>query len=71
MHFITDQEQPGQIMATFREAMTPGSYLALSHSTDFHDQAIADAATAVYAKAASPLVLRSHAQVTALLTAEN
>jgi hypothetical protein len=67
MHFITEQEKPGQIVAAFREALAPGSYLALSHSTaDFHDQVIADAATAVYATAASPLVLRNHAQVTGL-----
>jgi hypothetical protein len=67
MHFITDEEQPAHIIATFRDVMAPGSYLALSHSTaDLHDQAIANAATAVYAKAASPLVLRNLGQVTAL-----
>jgi hypothetical protein len=67
MHFITEQEGPGQIVATFRDTLAPGSYLALSHGTaDFHDQAIADAGTAVYAMATAPLLLRSHAQVTAL-----
>lgn len=67
MHFITDQEDPGQIIGAFRDALAPGSYLALSHGTaDFHDQAIADQGTAVYAKATAPLVLRGHAQVTAL-----
>jgi hypothetical protein len=72
MHFITDQEQPGQIIAALRDALAPGSYLALSHSTaDFHDQSIADAATAVYAKATAPLMLRSHAQVTAMFEGWN
>jgi hypothetical protein len=67
MHFVTDQEGPAQIISAFRDALAPGSYLALSHATaDFHTQAIADAGTQVYAKATSPLVLRSHAQVTAL-----
>jgi hypothetical protein len=67
MHFITDQEGPGQIIAAFRDALAAGSYLALSHGTaDFHDQAVAEAGTAVYAKATAPLVLRSHAQVTSL-----
>jgi hypothetical protein len=67
MPFITDQEGPGQIIATFRKALAPGSFLALSHGTaDFHDQAAADVGTAVYAKATAPLVLRSHAQITAL-----
>jgi hypothetical protein len=68
VHFITDQEGPGQIIATFRDALAPGSYLALSHCTaDFHDQATVDATTQVYAKAASPLVPRSHAEIAALL----
>jgi S-adenosyl methyltransferase len=67
MHFITEQEGPGQIIATFRDAMAPGSYLALSHGTaDFHDRATSEAGTAVYAKATAPLVLRSHAHVAAL-----
>jgi len=67
LHFITDEETPGQIVAAFRDALPRGSFLALSHGTaDLHDQAITDAAKAVYAKATAPLVLRSHAQVTAL-----
>jgi S-adenosyl methyltransferase len=39
MHFITEEEGPGQIIAAFRDALAPGSYLALSHATaDFHDR---------------------------------
>jgi hypothetical protein len=67
LHFITDEEGPGRIVTAFRDALAPGSYLALSHGTaDFHDQAIADAGTAVYSRATAPLVLRGHAQVAAL-----
>lgn len=67
MHFISDEEGPGQIIAALRDALTSGSYLALSHGTaDFHDPAISDRATAVYTKATAPLVLRSHEQVTAM-----
>jgi hypothetical protein len=65
--FITDEEEPGSIIAAFRDVLTPGSYLALSHGTaDFHDQTLADAGRAVYSKATAPLVLRGHAQVMAL-----
>jgi S-adenosyl methyltransferase len=72
MHFITDQEGPGQIIAAFRDALAPGSCLALSHGTaDFHDQAVADAGAAVYAKATAPLVLRGQAQVAALFDGWN
>jgi hypothetical protein len=67
MHFITDQDDPGQIVAALRDVLAPGSYLALSHSTaDFHDQSVVDEATAIYSNATAPLVLRSYAQVTAL-----
>lgn len=67
MHFITDAEGPGRIVATFRDALAPGSYLALSHTTaDFHDRAITDVATAVYENATAPLALRSRAQIAAL-----
>lgn len=66
MHFVTDEEAPGHIIAAFRDAMAPGSYLALSHgTTDFTDQAVTDAAAAVYSKATAPLVLRNHRQVVA------
>lgn len=67
LHFVTDEEEPGRIVATLQDALAMGSYLALSHGTaDFHDQATTQAATAVYATATAPLVLRSHDQVTAL-----
>jgi S-adenosyl methyltransferase len=55
MHFITDEHNPAQITATFRDALAPGSHLALSHSTaDFHDQAAVDTATEIYTKATAP-----------------
>jgi hypothetical protein len=67
IHFITDEEGPGSIIAAFRDALAPGSYLALSHGTaDFHDQTLTDAGAAVYSRATAPLVLRGHAQVAAL-----
>jgi hypothetical protein len=31
LHFITDDANPGQIIATFRDALPLGSYLVLSH----------------------------------------
>ena len=67
LHFVTDESEPGRIIAALREALCPGSYLILSHATaDFHDQSVAGAVTAVYQKATAPLVLRDHDQVSAL-----
>ncbi len=68
MHFVSDAEDPAGIIEVFREALAPGSYLALSHATgDFHPQAAARAA-AVYDRATAPLALRSRAQIAALFS---
>jgi hypothetical protein len=67
VHFITDAEDPAGILSVFRDALVPGSYLALSHGTsDFHAPETVGQAAAVYEQATAPLVLRSHAQITAL-----
>jgi SAM-dependent methyltransferase len=66
MHFISDNEHPERIIASLRDALPPGSYLVLSHGTaDFHSQDAVSHGTKVYQRATAPLVLRSHAQVTA------
>lgn len=67
VHFITDDEHPARIVATFRDALPPGSYLALSHGTaDFHPQDAVSAGIEVYERATAPLVLRSHERIAAL-----
>jgi len=64
MHFVTDDEDPAGIIATFRDALPVGSYLALSHgTTDFHPRAPVQQATAVYDQATAPLVLRGYVQI--------
>jgi S-adenosyl methyltransferase len=64
LHFITDGEDPRGILAAFREALSPGSFLALSHGTrDFHAPDTVGQAAAVYDRATAPLVLRSHAEI--------
>lgn len=33
LHFLPDTDRPGEIVATFRDRMAPGSYLVISHAT--------------------------------------
>jgi SAM-dependent methyltransferase len=66
MHFITDAEKPARILATLRDALAPGSYLALSHGTGDLRPGAAQEAAAVYDRATSAATPRSHAQVAAL-----
>ncbi|MFI1766566.1 SAM-dependent methyltransferase [Streptomyces sp. NPDC020800] len=61
LHFLTDAEQPAQIVAALRDALPAGSFLVLSHATgDFADRT---AAQAVYNKATATLSLRSRTEV--------
>ncbi|MFD7878986.1 SAM-dependent methyltransferase [Streptomyces sp. NPDC059766] len=61
VHFLTDAEQPGQIVATLRDALPVGSFLVLSHATgDFADRSEAQA---VYSKATATLNLRTRTEV--------
>ncbi|MFD3450939.1 SAM-dependent methyltransferase [Streptomyces sp. NPDC058691] len=61
LHFLTDAEKPGEVVATLRDALPAGSFLVLSHATgDFADRSDAQA---VYKKATASLNLRSRAEV--------
>ena len=56
------------IVATLRDALPDGSYLALSHATlDFHPPGVVGQAVATYENATAPFVPRPLAQVTAAL----
>ena len=51
LHFIKDAENPARIVATLRDALPAGSYLALSHATgDFHPPGTEGRAASAYQK---------------------
>jgi hypothetical protein len=65
LHFMPDEDNPRRIVNVLRDALPPGSYLALSHITgDFRTEA-AQQVAGVYNQATSTATLRSHAQVAA------
>jgi SAM-dependent methyltransferase len=65
LHFIADDEDPWQIVATLRDALAPGSYLVLGHATDEGNKPqVAQATETVYNRSvATPIHLRSRAQI--------
>jgi S-adenosyl methyltransferase len=65
LHFISDAEDPWQLVATLRDALAPGSYLVLGHATDEGDKpAVAQATETVYNRSvATALHLRSRADI--------
>lgn len=65
LHFIADDEDPAGIVERLRDAIAPGSYLALTHiGSDFFPdkQALAEA-VAVYEKASERVWPRSRDQI--------
>ena len=67
LHFITDAEDPAGIMATLRDALPSGSYLALSHGTADYAEQDTEEATRVYGHSTASLNLRPYSEVAAFL----
>jgi len=63
VHFVPDDDRPDEILKTLRDAVAPGSYLVISHST-YEDQPREKLeAQKLSAKTATEITLRSRAQV--------
>ncbi len=71
LHFVSDADDPQRVVAGYRAALAPGSYLALSHvSADYDDPTLTaqmKAAQEVYRHAATPGYVRDRAQLHQLL----
>lgn len=64
LHFITDDEQPDEIIRLLRSTMAPGSYLAVSHITaeDVHPND-SNSAQEIYASASAPAIPRTREEI--------
>ncbi|MEV4197666.1 SAM-dependent methyltransferase [Micromonospora globbae] len=66
LHFISDDDRPGRILRTLREALAPGSYLVLSQaSDDGRTEEERAEAERVYRRTDNPLWVRNRAELTA------
>jgi O-methyltransferase involved in polyketide biosynthesis len=64
LHFLTDAEDPWRVVATLRDALAPGSYLALGHATDEGSPVAVGAAKEMYNRSVATQVnVRSHAEI--------
>ncbi len=64
LHFVAGQEDPWQLVATFRDGLAPGSYLVISHGTDEGKPKIMRAAEKLYnANVSTPAYARSRAEI--------
>jgi hypothetical protein len=67
LHFVSDDANPAEIIATFRDHMVPGSFLMLSHgcAADAPDQAVE--ASRAWDRAKSGVTLRTPREIEDLL----
>jgi len=68
LHFVPDDVEAAKLVAAYRDAMAPGSYLLISHASDRArpDGRVAEAAE-TYSRTVAPMKLRSVEDVKALL----
>ena len=69
LHFITEDENPHEIVAALRWRMAPGSYLVISHvATDSADRRVVGEITDAYKGATTPAVPRTENAIRDLFT---
>ena len=67
LHFVPDSDDPAGIVARYRSALAPGSYLALSHATHEGEPGQAGPHMALYARTGTPMTMRSRADVETII----
>jgi hypothetical protein len=68
LHFVPDDDEAASIVRVVRDALTPGSYLALTHATaDAADKARAAEGERLYSRTSAQLHFRTRDQVSRLL----
>jgi hypothetical protein len=67
LHFVPDADDPAAIIAGYRDAMAPGSFLVVSHATHEGQPQRADEHQQLYQRTATPMSMRSRAELQALL----
>jgi S-adenosyl methyltransferase len=65
--FVPDEDDPWAIVAAYRDATVPGSYLAMSHGTDDYRPAQAHKVVDVYTRASHTMTLRSRERIGSLM----
>ncbi|RRO19979.1 hypothetical protein EIL87_03105 [Saccharopolyspora rhizosphaerae] len=64
LHFVGEDAHPREIIARYRKAMAPGSYLAISHATDEGRPDVADEHADLYRqRTATPMTFRSRSEI--------
>jgi S-adenosyl methyltransferase len=66
LHFVPDADDPAKIVAGYREAMAPGSFLVMSHASQDGQPDKAEEHQDLYRRTPTPMSMRSRPVVTGL-----
>jgi hypothetical protein len=67
LHFVPDSDHPGQLVAALRDALAPGSYLAICHACRDAKPDVAGAAQTVYShRVSAQLAVRTREEIAQL-----
>jgi hypothetical protein len=65
LHLVPDSDNPGDVLATLRDALAPGSYLVITHACGDAKPSVTSAFGTVYnSRVAAQAVIRSREQIT-------
>lgn len=67
LHFVGNDDQPKDVVGAYRDAVAPGSFLAITHATNDYRPAMAKDAEEVYQRASHQMHYRSKREIAALL----
>ncbi len=67
VHFVPDAVRPGEVLGRYRDAMSAGSYLALSHASRDGEPERAPEHQELYRRTATPMTMRSREEILGLL----
>jgi hypothetical protein len=59
LHSVPDEEDPEALVAAYRDATVPGSYLAITHATDDYRPELTELTDAIYRQAGYRIVYRA------------
>ncbi|HEX6523286.1 MAG TPA: SAM-dependent methyltransferase [Streptosporangiaceae bacterium] len=68
LHFVSDEADPGEIIAVFRDHMVSGSYLVLSHGSLGDSPDTAEEAARAWNGTRSPVVFRTPSEIERLFS---
>jgi SAM-dependent methyltransferase len=66
LHFVSDDDRPAGILATLRDSLAPGSYLAISHGTHEGREDEVQRLQQVYQRGGTRVTSRNRAEIAAL-----